>query len=141
MPERLIPISESEQQFARLVERVFTDQEFADSVRSDPEAALLRAGFELDESQRAALREARRLEVPGELPEDFMAVPLAVAPVIRIASGLTRPATRPGVNVAVDVVAGTPALVTESTSPEFEAVPRGSEISRAPQNDTDKSAG
>jgi hypothetical protein len=78
--------------FASLVTRVFADGEFAAALKRDPVNALLDAGIELNDAQRAGLvrdLESRESDVA------------TVLPFIKVA---TSPATSPAVEVAVSVV-------------------------------------
>jgi hypothetical protein len=107
MPDRDGPTSENEQQFARLVDRIFADEEFARAMDSDPEATLREAGVELGEPQLAGIRQVRRFEVPDDLGDGQNAISWT-RPVVQI---LTK-GTRPVVNVVVNSV-----VVEESDDP------------------------
>ncbi len=134
MPDRYIPMSESEQQFARLLERIFMDEEFARSMDSDPEATLRAAGVELNEAQVAGIREARRFETPEELGDDQLGIPLT-RPAVQILTKGTKPAVRvitKGTQPAVSVAVNTILVVEESNAPELEIVPEDQVISRTP---------
>ena len=130
MPTRYIPMSEDEQKFATLVERVFTDQSFANSMQSDPAKALGEAGYQLTEAQKAKLKSQKATEF-SEHMSNMMAgaeVPAVslVRPVVSIITKGTRPAvsvvtkgTQPVVSVAVNTVV----KVEESQVPAIQEAP------------------
>ncbi|MFF0343419.1 hypothetical protein [Kribbella sp. NPDC004875] len=133
MPDRYIPVSESEQQFAMLLERVLTEPSFAEAMDSDPVQALNDAGYDLDGQQVEAIRASRRFEQPEVLGDDQLAFPLT-KPLVSIITKGTKPAVRvvtKGTQPAVSVAVNTVVLVEESTLPEIEVVPAEEERFRA----------
>jgi hypothetical protein len=123
MPEQYIPQSEEEQKFGELVERIFSDPKFANSMRTNPERALKSAGYELSAKQRKALAKPNIYD-KFETPELSVNISI-VKPVVRILTKGTKPVVRvvtKGTQPAVSVVTGTIVAVRESTSPTLEVV-------------------
>jgi hypothetical protein len=106
MPEADGPTSESEQ-LAGLINRIFTDPEFAQAMDSDPEATLQAAGVELNEAQRAGLAQVSRLEVPAEIGTGQTAISWT-RPVVSVLTN----GTKPLVKVVTD------SIVIENAPPE-----------------------
>ncbi|MEV4260516.1 hypothetical protein [Kribbella sp. NPDC049584] len=133
MPDRYIPVSESEQQFAALLERVLTEPSFAEAMDSDPVQALAEAGYELDDQQVEAIRSSERFEQPEALGDDQLAFPLT-KPLVRIITKGTKPAVSvitKGTQPAVQVGVRTVIAVEESKLPEIEVVPAEQERFRS----------
>ena len=124
MPTRYIPMSDDEQKFAALVDRVFSDQAFAKTMQSDPANALTQAGFKLTAQQTAALKSHKALVLPDG-GDQFMAFPLT-RPVVNIITKGTKPVVRvvtKGTQPAVQVAVNTVVAVQESTAHPLQEVP------------------
>jgi hypothetical protein len=119
MPERFIPLSEDEQKFAEVVDRVFTDQAFAKRMLREPAGALAQAGYQLTTQQKDAIKRAQAIEdVSLTIPK--------VKPVVRILTKGTKPVVRvvtKGTSPVVSVVTNTVVAVRESRGPMLEVVP------------------
>jgi hypothetical protein len=120
MPTRYIPMSEDEQKFAALLDQIFTDQNFAKAMQTDPAKALSRAGYELTAAQAERLRRAKLSETP-DLGGDTMAFPLT-RPLVSVLTKGTKPVVRvvtKGTQPAVQVAVNTVIAVQESKAPEL----------------------
>jgi len=108
MPTKFIPVSEDEQKFGALVERIFNDQAFAKSMQSHPAQALQQAGYHLTPAQSEALAHAKPHAVSTNPQE--LAIPLT-RPLVSVITKGTRPVvtivtkgTQPVVSVAINSV-------------------------------------
>ena|ERR1700688_4074537 len=133
MPVRYIPVSEDEQKFAALVDRVFTDQHFAKSMQETPAAALEKAGYSLTAAQKQTLATAHAAHVTIPQAEGSLAFPL-VRPVVSVITRGTRPVvsvvtkgTQPVVSVAVNTIL---AVEAAATHPELEVVAEEKRLTR-----------
>jgi putative modified peptide len=121
MPTRFIPITEDEQQFSKLLERIITDKAFAKEMQSQPAEALQKAGYQLTKQQAQGLKSAKLAPaVSGPGAEAQLAFPLT-RPVVSIITRGTRPVvsvvtkgTQPVVSVAVNTIL---AVSTAPTTP------------------------
>ena len=113
MPTQYIPMSESEQEFAALVDRIFTEKDFARLIETQPVTALEKAGFKLTAAQKRKIKTAKLLP---EADLEFLAKAGIVSkvlttPAVRVITKGTQPAvsvitkgTKPAVSVAVNTV-------------------------------------
>jgi hypothetical protein len=123
MPDRYIPISEDEQKFGALLERVLTDEKFAQELRERPVVALQQAGYHLTERDKKVI-ESQRIAEDTELAQGVtdvteLAFPLT-KPVVSILTKGTKPVVRvvtKGTQPAVSVAVNTVIAVRESTAP------------------------
>jgi hypothetical protein len=125
MPTRFIPISEDEQKIAALIDRVFTDQKFAQSMHKDPVHALQSAGYTLTDQQKEKLQHPTVFTSSGS--EDAVGLSL-IRPAVRILTRGTRPVTnvitkgtQPAVQVAVNSVIAVKASSVAHLVEEVEA--------------------
>jgi hypothetical protein len=121
MPTRYIPMSDDEQKFAALVERVFSDQSFANSMQSDPAKALAQAGYHLSETQREQLKRQKSNEISEHLNRALAGAEVPAISLVRPVVSIVTKGTRPAVSVvtkgtqpAVSVVVNTVVAVEES---------------------------
>ncbi len=129
MPTRFIPMSDDEQKFAALIDRVFTDQKFAQSMRDDPVHALQSAGYALTAQQKEALKNPKVFTTSGA--EDAVALSF-VRPAVRILTRGTRPVVRvvtKGTQPVVQVVANTVVSVEEAKAAHLVEAEESSEKS------------
>jgi hypothetical protein len=120
MPTRYIPMSDDEQKFSALIDRVFTDPAFAKSMQANPAAALTQAGYTLTPAQTEQLKRAAPLQIP-EVGDQFVAFPLT-RPLVSVLTKGTRPVVRvitKGTQPAVQVAVNTVVSVQASTAPEL----------------------
>jgi len=124
MPELYIPISEDEQKFSALVERVFADPKFANSMRDTPAHALEQAGYKLTANQKKTLESQPHRFQATAVPEGALAFPLT-RPIVNVITRGTRPVvsvvtkgTQPVVSVAVNTILA----VSESKAPALAVV-------------------
>lgn len=137
MPTRFIPISEDEQKFSRLVEKILKDRSFARAMQNNPAEALEEAGYELTPSQVRKLRTSgSELEAAAVSAGEQAAIPLVVRPVVTIITRGTRPVvsvvtkgTRPVVSVAVQTIIPVSAAPAQAL--------RASEIAETPESERD----
>lgn len=131
MPTRYVPMSEDEQKFAALVERVFSDPAFAKAMQTDPAKALAGAGYQLTAAQTAQLKSPKPAEIPGLDLEQLAAAPAAslIRPVVNIITKGTKPVVRvitKGTAPAVNVVTNTTVAVEESRAHPLQELPEES---------------
>jgi hypothetical protein len=118
MPTRFIPVTEDEQQFSKLLEKIISDTSFAKEMQSHPADALKKAGYHLTTQQAQGLKSAKLTPaLSGPAAEAQLAFPLT-RPVVSIITRGTRPVvsvvtkgTQPVVSVAVNTV------ITVATAP------------------------
>jgi hypothetical protein len=118
MAEQTMRLSEDEQKFAGLVERIFTDQNFARAMEANPAEALHQAGFTLTDQQRQQLASGAHAEA---LRHPEAAIPAIVRPAVSVLTRGTRPVTTivtRGTQPVVQVVTGTIVRVQEAEKDE-----------------------
>jgi hypothetical protein len=110
MPTRFIPLSEDEQKFGKLIDRVFTDEAFAKAMRTDAVSALETAGYHLTPAQAHVVKAGGATTVAAADPDVAIAFPLT-KPLVNIITRGTKPAvrvatkgTQPVVSVAINSV-------------------------------------
>ena len=70
MPGHFTAVSEDEQKFGALIERIVTDENFAQALRDKPAQTLEEVGFKLTTGDREALEKARLHPIERE-PDDM----------------------------------------------------------------------
>lgn len=113
MPTQYIPISESEQQFASLIDRIFTEKDFAKLMETNPTVALQKAGYKLTAAQKRKIKNAQLLPLPDRelVAASGIISKVLTTPAVRVITKGTKPAvsvitkgTQPAVSVAVKTV-------------------------------------